>query len=88
MIPFHEDRIDLVINVVEGISFLEIIRQVLREQHDLVITTAEEKKGIRAHLFGTTSMHLMRKCPCSVWVVKRAQTLPFVRILAAVHRDG
>ena len=46
MIPFHEDRIDLVINVVEGITFLEIIRQVLREPHDLVITTAEEKKGI------------------------------------------
>ena len=29
-------------------------------------------------------MHLMRKCPCPVWVVKRAQTRPYVRILAAV----
>ena len=84
MVSHKHDDIDLVINVVEGISFLEIIRQVLREQHDLVITTAEEIKGIHARLFGTTSMHLMRKCPCPVWVVKRTQTRPFARILAAV----
>lgn len=78
------NNIDAEIKVVEGTHFLEIIRQVLREQHDLVITTAEEKKGIRARLFGTTSMHLMRKCPCPVWVVKRSQAGPFKRILAAV----
>ena len=84
MVSMQVDDIDVVINVVEGIAFLEIIRQVIREQHDLVITTAEEKKGIRAHLFGTISMHLMRKCPCPVWVVKRTQTKPYSRILAAV----
>jgi len=84
MISMQNDDIDVVINVVEGISFLEIIRQVLREQHDLVITTAEEIKGIRARLFGATSMHLMRKCPCPVWVVKQAQVQPYARILAAV----
>ncbi len=84
MVPLHHDDIDVVINVAEGISFLEIIRQVLREQHDLVITTAEEIKGIRARVFGATSMHLLRKCPCPIWVVKRAQTRPYGRILAAV----
>jgi nucleotide-binding universal stress UspA family protein len=84
MIPSHEEGIDVVINVVVGISFLEIIRQVLREQHDLVIINAEEKEGIRARLFGTTAMHLMRKCPCPVLVVKRAQIRPYTRILAAV----
>jgi nucleotide-binding universal stress UspA family protein len=84
MVPLHGDDIDVVINVAEGIPFLEIIRQVLREQHDLVIITAEQNKGIRARVFGATSMHLMRKCPCPVWVVKRAQTQPHARILAAV----
>jgi nucleotide-binding universal stress UspA family protein len=84
MISSPQDDIDVVVNVVEGIPFLEIIRQVLHEQHDLVITTAEEIKGIRARVFGATSMHLMRKCPCPVWVVKRAQTRPYARILAAV----
>ena len=84
MVPLQRDDIDVVINVAEGILFLEAIRQVLREQHDLVITTAEEIKGIRARVFGATSMHLVRKCPCPVWVVKRAQTRPYARILAAV----
>jgi len=85
MKPLQEEGFDVVIHVVVGIPFLEIIRQVLREQHDLVITTAEEKKkGIRARLFGTISMHLMRKCPCPVCVVKQAQARPYVRILAAV----
>jgi universal stress protein E len=84
MPTLQERGVDGEVVVVTGIHFLEIIRQVLREQHDLVITTAEEKKGLRAHVFGTTSMHLMRKCPCPVWVVKRAQTRPYARILAAV----
>ncbi len=77
-------EIEVVINVVQGTAFLEIIRQVLREQHDLVIITAEQKNGLRARLFGTTSMHLMRKCPCPVWVVKQSQAQSFSRILAAV----
>ena len=85
MIPWQSEDIDVEINVVEGTSFLKIIRQVLLEEHDLVITTAEKRnKGIRARLFGSTSMHLMRKCPCPVWVVKREQTRPYTRILAAV----
>lgn len=70
--------------VVTGTPFLEIIRQVLRDKHDLVILAAEGKGGIKKRLFGSTSMHLMRKCPCPVWVVKQAQTWPYARILAAV----
>lgn len=50
-----------------GTPFLEIIREVLRNQHDLVMITAEGK--IDEVLFGSTSMHLMRKCPCPVWVM-------------------
>jgi len=82
--PIREQGVDALTVAVVGIPFLEIIREVLREKHDLVITTAEEKKGVRARVLGTTSMHLIRKCPCPVWVVKRAQTRPYVRILAAV----
>jgi len=83
-VSIQADDIEVVFNAVVGTPFLEVIRQVLREQHDLVIITAEEMKGIHAHLFGTTSMHLMRKCPCPVWVVKRTQTRTYARILAAI----
>ena len=70
--------------VVSGTPFLEIIRQVLREQHDLVIIAAEGKAGLTDRLFGSTSMHLMRKCPCPVWVVKPTRRKRYERILAAV----
>jgi nucleotide-binding universal stress UspA family protein len=76
--------VDVRSQVVTGIPFLEIIRQVLRDKHDLVILASEGKGGINDRLFGATSMHLMRKCPCPVWVVKQAQTRPYARILAAV----
>jgi universal stress protein E len=35
-------------------------------------------------LFGTTTVHLFRKCPCPVWVMEPSLRLKFNRILAAV----
>jgi universal stress protein E len=67
-----------------GTPFLEIIREVLRNEHDLVMTTAEDRGGLKERLFGSTTMHLMRKCPCPVWVMKPSQHEWYARILAAV----
>ena len=67
-----------------GTPFLEIIREVLRNEHDLVMTTAEGRGGLKERLFGSTTMHLMRKCPCPVWVIKPSQPERYTRILAAV----
>jgi nucleotide-binding universal stress UspA family protein len=74
-------------NVLVGDPFLEVTREVLRHGHDLVMMTAEGKCGVKEWLFGATSMHLMRKCPCPVWVVKPAHQVPYARILAAVDTD-
>ncbi len=67
-----------------GTPFLEIIQEVQRNQHDLVMITAEGRNGVKDALFGNTTMHLMRKCPCPVWVIKPGQSKRFGRILAAV----
>jgi len=67
-----------------GIPFIEIIRKVKQSHHDLVMIAAEGKWGLKETLFGSTTMHLMRKCPCPVWVIKQSQTRKFRRILAAV----
>jgi nucleotide-binding universal stress UspA family protein len=71
--------------VLSGVPFLEIIREVLRQEHDLVMTTAKGRSSLRERFFGSTTMHLMRKCPCPVWVVKRSQPERQTRILAAVE---
>ena len=83
----REQGIQVSVNVMTGAPFLEIIRQVLRKKHDLVIMTAEGKGGLKNRLFGSTSLHLMRKCPCPVWVVKPTRRKRTGRILAAVDPD-
>jgi len=70
--------------VLYGIPFIEIIREVLRNEHDLVMIAAEDIRGLKNILFGSTTMHLMRKCPCPFWVMNPAQPKHYSRILAAV----
>jgi len=74
------------IKVLVGIPFIEIIQQVLRGKHDLVIKPTESP-GRRFALLGTTDKHLLRKCPCPVWLVKPTRRKKYERILAAVDSD-
>ena len=70
--------------VLTGTPFLEIIRKVLRDAHDLVIMAADGPGDIRQMFLGSTSMHLMRKCPCPVWVLKAHRSRRDRKILAAL----
>jgi len=70
--------------VVFGKPFLEITRQVLRGAHDLLVKGAPAG---RAEGLVSTDMHLMRKCPAPIWVIKGDYTAPPFRILAAVDPD-
>ena len=83
----HSEDIDVEVQVVVGKPFLTIIREVLRNDHDLVIKSAEGSKGIASRLFGTTDMRLLRKCPCPIWLVKADQPIEIKRIVAAVDFD-
>lgn len=71
-------------HVLVGTPFLEIIRHVLRARHDLVIANAEGGSVVRNVFFGSTATHLVRKCPCPVWIIKPGQTVHYGRILAAI----
>jgi universal stress protein E len=73
--------------VIKGCCFVEIIRKVLRDKHDLVIMPAEGAGRFKFHIFGSNTMHIMRKCPCPVWVVKPERKKKHHRILAAVQLD-
>jgi len=70
--------------ILQGRPFAGIIRKVLRDKHDLVIILAEGKTRFKEQIYGSTSMHLMRKCPCPVWVIKPTRRKKFFHILAAV----
>jgi len=76
-------RIKIEARILEGTFFLEVIREVLRNGRDLVIKPAEAG-GLLGKLFGSNDMHLLRKCPCPVWLIKLAGNRSCRNILAAV----
>lgn len=83
--PYREEGIAITLSLQwSKIPFVTVIRSVLRHQHDLVIKTAEPVTGPDAVLFHPTDRHLMRKCPCPLWMVKAASHPAYQRILAAL----
>ncbi len=83
LIEPHRKRIDIQSKVLLGTSFLEVIREVLRNGHDLVIKCPESPDWLD-RLFAGDDMHLLRKCPCPVWLIKPSAPGVYKRILAAV----
>lgn len=77
-------RVTVEARIVIGKPFLEIVREVLRNRHDLVIKPATGDLGIVEQVFGTTDMHLLRKCPCPVWLINSAEPTPIKRVMACV----
>jgi len=83
--PWRNDT-EIQTKVLIGIPFLEVIREVLRNDHDLVIKAVESDGRLKS-VIGSNDMHLLRKCPCLVWLVKPGAPTSYRRILAAVDVD-
>ncbi len=75
------------VDVLVGTPFLEIIRQVLKAGHDLVIASADGGVSFNNVYFGSTATHLMRKCPCPVWIIKPDQAYRYSKILACIDPE-
>jgi nucleotide-binding universal stress UspA family protein len=86
LVSHWSHKIEIKSKVLTGILFLEVIHEVLRNKHDLVFKTAES--GVLLdRVFGSDDMHLLRKCPCPVWLVKPDSPKTYKKILAAVDVD-
>ncbi len=85
----HSEKLKIKIEtkVLVGSSFIAIIREVLRNGHDLVIKAAKSEGESFTRLFGSEDMHLLRKCPCPVLMMKPQTERVYHRILAAVDVD-
>lgn len=75
--------LDVSCQVLTGTAFISIIHEVLRYQYDLLIKQADSG-GLVQRLFGSLDMHLLRKCPVPVWLVKHGAPRVNKRILAAL----
>jgi len=79
----YQQRLRIQHEVLVGTGFLEIIRTVLRNGHDLLIKPAENPSFVD-RLFGSDDMHLLRKCPCPVWLTQSEEKSNYRCILAAI----
>lgn len=70
-----------------GTPFLAVIREVLREGHDLVVVPAPGAPGVAERLLPSQALHLVRKCPVPVWLLRPAEAPLPRRIGAAVDVD-
>ena len=76
---YGSDTLPIAVSVEVGVPFVETIRSVLSNGHDLVITP--EEAGLAG--FSPRTKHLLRKCPCPVWVIRPGRT-EHLKVLAAV----
>lgn len=85
--PIKSEGIETSEVVLQGIPFIEIIRRVLRHGHDLVMKGVTEESGGKGLFFAGDDLHILRKCPCPVWMMKQGSQPKYARVLAAVDPD-
>ena len=77
-------KVQVKLRVVRGKQFTEILEQVQRARHDLVILPPEADEGFDRR----TLTQLVRKCPCSFLLIKPNSGKRYSRIMAAVDPDS
>ena len=86
LIEPYTKRMSIRLDILVGRTFLEAIRFVLRNDHDLLMKPAENP-GFIERLFGSDDMQLLRNCPCPVWLTRAEEKSKYQHILAAVDFD-
>jgi universal stress protein E len=70
--------------VLMGRLSFEITKQVLRNNHDLVMKAAKGRHSRQSGFLGTTAKGLLRNCPCTVWLLTPEHHGAFHHAMAAV----
>ena len=70
--------------VTSGKDYMEVNDAVRKNNYDLVIKAPSSTSKWSRILFGSLDLHLLRKCPCPVWIIKPRRKIRHSRILAAV----
>jgi len=86
--PIESAGIAMRTDILAGTPFVEVIRKVLQDRHDLVIVPAHEGQNTpESKLLHATTIKLLRQCPCPVWVMRSKGADRYRNILAAVDTD-
>ncbi len=70
-------------SVCVGQPWLEITKQVIRGQHDLLLVGTRNRGAASRFFFGSTASKLVRNCPCPVWVTRPDPKFDDINMLVA-----
>jgi universal stress protein E len=79
----HAKGISAQAEIASGKGWIEIIRRVRHEGHDLAIVGTRNPRGVERFLLGSTAQKLLRNCPCPEWVVRPDHTATVSRMMVA-----
>lgn len=82
---FSDQLIDY--TVFTGVPFLAITEQVLQQDFDLVVHISERLQETSNVGLNATGMHLMRKCPCTLWALHPKLSQESENVLLALDRE-
>lgn len=79
----YDSELAYSLKVVCGKTYVEVIREVLEGKYDLLIKQSEDPSWLES-IFGSNDLHLLRKCPCAVWLIHERSHQTYTNIVAAI----
>lgn len=74
-------------SVFTGVPFVTITEQVVQQNFDLVVHISEPVQAATGIGLNATGMHLMRKCPCTVWALHPERIARTPSVVLALDRE-
>lgn len=87
LIASLDNDVNIKAEVKVGKRYLESIRAVLSNSFDILLKEVDKLSWFD-RLITSDDMHLLRNCPCPVWLMKKDEKLNYKQILAAVNFDS
>ena len=86
LITSLDAALDIKTEVKIGKKYIEVIRAVKAHKYDLLLKEVENIDWLE-RLFGSEDMHLLRKCPCPVLLMKKNEKSAYKNIMVAIDFD-
>lgn len=74
-------------SVFTGVPFVTITEQVVQQDFDLVVHISEPVQIATGIGLNATGMHLMRKCPCTIWALHPKRSGHSANVLLALDHE-
>ena len=86
--PVRKKGIKVTTKLLRGKTSVEIVRQVVSGEYDLVFAVAKGQYSTQTGFFGQTATRLLRQCPGAVWLVASGTSANFKHVLGCVDTSS